>query len=225
MSKLTELNENGYFEQPDVLSGRECDRLVAEIASVTSSGAGTRNLLSLPWCVGLAKSLKRHPLLSSALGGGSVAVQCTLFAKSPFTNWSVTPHQDLSIPVASKINTPRCSGWSEKEGSIFTQPPVGVLNTCIAVRLHVDACGTEAGPLTVAPGSHKFGRLRSSAVAQLFASQARHVCIIPRGGALVLRPLLVHASPKAVASVNRRVLHFLFGPATLPFGLQWAYAV
>jgi hypothetical protein len=225
MSEIAQLDEYGFFEQPNVLSGSDCDHLATEIMSVTSSGAGTRNLLSLPWCNALAKSLKRHPSLSPFVSVGCVAVQCTLFAKTPGTNWSVMPHQDLSIPVASKVDTPHCSGWSEKEGSLFTQPPVAVLNACVAVRLHVDACGPEAGPLVVAPGSHKLGRLPSPAVAQLFASQGRHVCAVPRGGALVLRPLLAHASSKAVASVNRRVLHFLFGPVRLPFGLQWAYAV
>ena len=30
---------------------------------------------------------------------------------------------------------------------------------------------------------------------------------------------------KAVAAVNRRVLHFLFGPPSLPLGLRWAHAV
>lgn len=224
MNEIALLNEYGFFEKPNVLSGADCDDLAAKIATIPSSGAGTRNLLSLPWCNALAKSLRNNPLLSPALSAGCVAVQCTLFAKTPGTNWSVTPHQDLGIPVAAKVDAPSCSGWSEKEGSLFTQPPVAVLDACVVVRLHVDACGPEAGPLVVTPGSHKLGRLPGSAVARLFSSQVRHVCTVPRGGALVLRPLLVHASSKATASVNRRVLHFLFGPANLPLGLQWAHA-
>lgn len=39
---------------------------------------------------------------------------------------------------------------------------------------------------------------------------------------LVMRPLLLHASSQAQGTGRRRVLHGLFGPRTLPFGLQWA---
>ena len=220
---MIELETHGYFVQPDVLSSTECDRLAGEVESTGTTGAGTRNLLERPWCKALALALKRHCLLPHILPG-AVAVQCSLFAKSKGTNWSVTPHQDISIPVASKVDTPYCSGWSEKEGGLFTQPPEDVLNSLIAVRLHLDPFSQDAGPLLVAPGSHRLGRLPSSRAAQSFASRSQ-VCMVHRGGALVMRPLLVHASCKVAASVNRRVLHFLFGPASLPFGLQWANAV
>ena len=215
----------GFFVQPNVLPPADCNRIARELESTPTTGAGTRNLLPQPWCAALARMLKAHRALSHALPAGCVAVQCTLFAKSKSTNWSVIPHQDLSIPVASKVDDPSCAGWSEKEGFLFTQPPAEVLNTLVAVRVHLDACNSEAGPLVVSPGSHHLGRLPNSAAAQLFASQPHQVCTVSRGGALVMRPLLLHASSKAIASANRRVLHFLFGPSTLPFGLQWANAV
>lgn len=225
MSNAAQFEKDGFFVQPGVLSDLDCDRIVAELAVEAPSGVGTRNMLALPWCAALAKLLGQHPRLSAFVRARSVAVQCTLFAKSPDANWSVTPHQDLSIPVAFKVDATCCSGWSEKEGEIFTQPSVSVLDMCIAIRLHLDECGPEAGPLTVAPGSHKLGRLPNSAVPQLFASRAHNVCTVPRGGALLMRPLLIHASSKAAAPVNRRVLHFLYGPPTLPLGLEWAHAV
>jgi hypothetical protein len=42
---------------------------------------------------------------------------------------------------------------------------------------------------------------------------------------LVMRPLLLHASSKATSLTPRRVLHFLFGPPSLPLGLEWQWAV
>jgi hypothetical protein len=42
---------------------------------------------------------------------------------------------------------------------------------------------------------------------------------------LVLKPLLLHASSKASMPSQRRVLHFVFGPPVLPFGLEWPQAV
>jgi hypothetical protein len=44
---------------------------------------------------------------------------------------------------------------------------------------------------------------------------------VPRGGAMVMKPLLLHASSKASISGMRRVLHFVFGAAELPGGLRW----
>jgi hypothetical protein len=51
------------------------------------------------------------------------------------------------------------------------------------------------------------------------------VLLVPQGGALVMKPLLLHASPKATGATPRRVLHFVFGPLKLPLGLEWRDAV
>jgi hypothetical protein len=40
-----------------------------------------------------------------------------------------------------------------------------------------------------------------------------------------MRPLALHASSKATGTSRRRVLHFVFGSAGLPYGLQWEHAV
>ncbi len=45
-----------------------------------------------------------------------------------------------------------------------------------------------------------------------------------RDGVAVI-PQVLHASSKATGSGLRRVLHFVFGPASLPYGLQWALSV
>ena len=44
------------------------------------------------------------------------------------------------------------------------------------------------------------------------------------GFAMLMRPLLLHASSKARGASRRRVLHFLFGPRQLRLGLAWAKA-
>ena len=43
---------------------------------------------------------------------------------------------------------------------------------------------------------------------------------VPRGGAMLMRPLLLHASSKILAHTPRRVLHFVFAPAIPPDGLR-----
>lgn len=71
------------------------------------------------------------------------------------------------------------------------------------------------------PGCHAFGRLDAAAAERLRKEQGEVAVPVSRGGALVMRPLLLHASSKATVSVSRRVLHFVFGPRSLPFGLEW----
>jgi len=71
----------------------------------------------------------------------------------------VSLHQDLSIPVKERVVSNEFSGWSEKEGCVFVQPPVSVLESLVAVRVHLDHGGAESGALRVVPGSHRFWAL------------------------------------------------------------------
>jgi ectoine hydroxylase-related dioxygenase (phytanoyl-CoA dioxygenase family) len=144
-----------------------------------------------------------------------------LFKKSPAKNWLVSLHQDLSIPVAERVSSAHCTGWSEKEGEVFVQPPVAVLKEVLAVRVHLDDCDERNGALRVVPGSHRLGRLTPSQAIQARDTVGELTVPVPRGGAMILRPLLLHASSKSVIDSPRRVLHFVFGPRNLPEGLRW----
>lgn len=145
--------------------------------------------------------------------------------KSPDHNWLVSIHQDLSIPVAERVQSSACTGWSEKEGEVFVQPPVRVLETVLAVRLHLDDCDESNGALRVVPGSHRFGRISSAKASQLRDRLGEETVRVLKGRAMLMRPLLLHASSKVVSDAPRRVLHFVFGPRSLPEGLRWRAAV
>ena len=154
-----------------------------------------------------------------------MAVQCTLFDKSPTKNWLVAFHQDLSIPVSSRVNSPECSGWSEKAGHLYVQPPVSVLERLVAVRVHIDNSPAQSGALRVVPYSHMEGRIDPNRAEALRQHHGETVVPVAQGGVLVMRPLLLHASSKATSLTPRRVLHFVFGPPSLPLGLEWRWAV
>ena len=81
----------------------------------------------------------------------------------------------------------------------------------LAVRVHVEHCSPEGGPLRVVPGSHEFGRVEP-AQAALVGRRAGVAISAERGDALVMRLLLLHASSKSSGCSLRRVLHFDFGP-------------
>lgn len=219
------LDEAGFAEVPGVLAADQCAELVSALDSAGSGRAGSRNLLDVPACQRLAVAFKAHAQVRPVLPPEAVAVQCTFFDKSAGNNWLVALHQDLSIPVQERVPHPDCSGWSEKEGVLYVQPPLAVLESLVAVRAHLDDCGPANGPLSVVPGSHRHGRLSAKAAKALRAQRGAFECVARRGDVLAMRPLLLHSSPKAQAPGTRRVLHFLFGPSELPCGLKWHRAV
>jgi ectoine hydroxylase-related dioxygenase (phytanoyl-CoA dioxygenase family) len=218
LSYSGQLSDAGYSVMPELIGHDDiCDL----IHNLPVSGAGMRRILDTPWCATLAGRIARDQRISGVLPESPVAVQCTLFSKSTEANWLVPLHQDLSIPVAERVNSEQCSGWSEKEGELFMQPPVCVLEQLLTIRLHLEDCDEQNGALRVVPGSHRLGRLNSSESHQERAQQGTVVVSVPSGGAMLMRPLLLHASSKANVDRPRRVLHFVFGPQHLPAGLRW----
>jgi len=218
---VASLDRQGFALVPHLLDGSECDAMAHRLARAQAGRAGTRALLSQPWCRDLANHLSGHAALAGLLPPELVAAQCTYFEKSASRNWLVPVHQDLGIPVAERVPHPQLRGWSQKEGVLHVQAPAELLQRLVAVRLHVDDCSAADGPLRVIPGSHLQGPLDESAVAALRQAAGEVVCVAPRGSALVMRPLLLHASSKASGTSLRRVLHVLFGPRELPLGLRW----
>ncbi len=207
-----EFSTNGFVILDEAISLSELETALERINSINFRKAGTRNVLSFPWCQNIARSLKMNPAITPLLPCGAVAVQCTYFEKSVDQNWLVALHRDYSIPVKARISAKDWSGWSEKEGCVYGRPPEFVLESLVAIRVHLDENTQKNGPLQAIPGSH---RSESS-------SAPRVACLVKERGALVMRPKLLHASSKLTEG-TRRVLHFLYGPARLPNGAEWAH--
>jgi hypothetical protein len=90
----------------------------------------------------------------------------------------------------------------------------------VAVKRRVDAPGF--GPwLRVVPGSHRGGRLGPEATRHWLERVAPVACPVPVGGALVMRPLILHASSASNAPGHRRVVHIEYAADPLPFGVEW----
>lgn len=195
---------------------------MARISLSQGAVGGSRCLLDQPWCAELAQRLREHPQIALLLPPEMVAVQCTYFEKSRDRNWLVTVHQDLSIPVAARIASEAWRGWSFKEGCLFAQPPLAVLQSLLALRLHLDPCGPEDGALRFVPASHELGVLSEVAAIQQRDLRGEVLCPAQPGDVIAMKPLTLHASSKSRGGSRRRVLHFLFGPRALPDGARWA---
>ena len=214
---------DGFSIIENCFSRPECDSIILHLDSIT--GAGSRCVLNKGWCQALASAIRNRVAKSIPELGRMVAVQCTFFNKSPTINWLVAYHQDRSIPVAAFVSASDWSGWSQKEGMTFIHGPDELLDQMIAVRLHVDDCTADNGPLRVIPGSHRAGTMSSEMIVAQCESLEEEELLVNKGGVITMCPLLIHASSKSLTIENRRVLHFLFGPVELPAGLEWRLAV
>jgi ectoine hydroxylase-related dioxygenase (phytanoyl-CoA dioxygenase family) len=99
------------------------------------------------------------------------------------------------------------------------QPPVAVLENMCTIRIHLDDCDAGNGALKVVAGTHRQGVLPPAALPALIP--AATVCAVPAGGAMLMRPLLLHASNRSTSPRPRRVVHLEFASAELPSGLRW----
>ena len=132
-----------------------------------------------------------HPVLTGIarrLAGGSVSMtRLQAFEKSPQANWFVPWHQD------------RAEDGHER--------PLAHLENTVALRVHLDACGEDNGPLEVIAGTHTRGRLEAAAIAPIVAAATAMLCLTERGDILAMRPLLLHRSQRAKVAAHRRVIH------------------
>jgi hypothetical protein len=64
-------------------------------------------------------------------------------------------------------------------------------------------------------------RRRAATVVDL-TWRTEFACTLPRGGVLLMRPLLLHASSPSAMPAHRRVIHIEYATGELPAGLTWA---
>jgi hypothetical protein len=185
--------------------------------------AGTRQLHQrVPAVAAFLRSFEMKKLIQELMPG-AFPVRSILFDKTPETNWRVTWHQDLSVCVKKRHDVPGFTAWSVKEGVHHVQPPTALLERMLTVRLHLDDCGEDNGPLRVIPGSHRHGRLTAEAIEAWRNKGPTEMCVVPRGGAVIMKPLLLHSSSPATQPSHRRVLHVEFASESLPQPLEWIW--
>lgn len=182
---------------------------------------GIRNLLHFSRMLDLAGSLAVCDAVTTILGSNARPVRGILFDKTEGANWKVPWHQDVTIAVNQRIEAAGYGPWSTKAGVLHVQPPVSVLKRMISVRLHLDDCPEENGALRVIPGSHAGGKLEERLIQQLAERSEAVTCAMQRGGLLLMRPLLLHASSTSNVPGHRRVVHFDYAAAELPAGMGW----
>jgi ectoine hydroxylase-related dioxygenase (phytanoyl-CoA dioxygenase family) len=199
--------DQGFRVVSDVLTVIEVTSLRRSLEGMPRSRAGVRNILGHPPVRKVAEDPRLIKLAEEFLGYPAFPFKATLFDKSQASNWLVTWHQDLALPIRTQVQAPGWGPWTAKGGQLHALAPADVLARVAALRIHLDASTTENGPLRVLPGTHQEGRLSSERVAELASKVTSIECLAPAGGVVMMWPLLLHASSKSVADLPRRVLH------------------
>jgi ectoine hydroxylase-related dioxygenase (phytanoyl-CoA dioxygenase family) len=218
--------DHGYSIESPVLFAGECDALLGTLEKATRTGrAGMRHLMSHRAVRELANDERLLRIARLALGGAAVPFRATFFAKSQEANWLIPWHQDTALPLAARFDDPQWVSWSLKAGVFYAHAPAWALSRIVALRVHLDASTRENGPLRVVERSHLIGVLTDQSVSDHVAKHRQTTCLVPRGGVLVMRPLLIHSSSKAKTGEPRRVIHIEYAYSLdLKAGLRLAIA-
>ena len=182
-------------------------------AALARTRAGSRHVLGVPVVQEISSDPRMLALAAAYLGPAAVPYRATLFDKSTASNWLVVWHQDLALPLTERTADPAWGPWSTKAGLLYAIAPARALERVVALRVHLDDSTASNGPLRVLPSTHERGVLNDAEVQRLASTIAAVECVCPAGGVVAMRPLLVHASSKAVAEQPRRVLHIEYAPS------------
>lgn len=223
------IDRDGFTTVADVLTSADIAALAAtvaepDVASIERAGSvfGGRNLLTSPIVREIARGDKLIRLLAPHIANPR-PVRALFLDKTPAANWPVLWHQDLTIAVDRRHDIEGWGPWSVKAGVVHVEPPPSILERMLTIRLHLDDSHANNGPLRVLPGTHRLGRLKRDQIADLRREIAEAICVAAAGAALLVRPLLLHASSPATKPSRRRVIQIEYAPAdSLPPPLRWA---
>jgi len=218
------LAEDGFASVKGLLTSSQITELIAHVearALAEEGRGGVRNLLDDRIFRALADSAAIRSVITPVLGEEAFAVRGILFDKTDSANWKVPWHQDVTIAVEERAEAPGYGPWSIKADVVHVQPPAGVLERMLSVRLHLDDCPMTNGALRVLPGTHRQGKLEQQRIDALVAETAPYTCEAEAGDALLLRPLLLHASSASTTPHHRRVIHFDYANIRLAEGIRW----
>lgn len=204
-----QLNEQGFAVVPGALPQQVVTEFLEALQQipVRRTRAGARHVLAYPVVADLARREQLTGMAREILGASAFPFRATLFDKSPEANWLITWHQDTALPMREWRNDPDWGPWSAKDNVLYAHAPARALVHVLALRVHLDDCTSQNGPLRVLPSTHTLGVLTDDRIRQLASEISPVECVAPQGSVVAMRPLLLHASSKSKSDSPRRVLH------------------
>ena len=226
---LNHFDTNGFAIIENIYSNEEITKLHSIIESTDASAETFRKSANL---FAIRQFLKEIPEtlpfifndklidIVNALGENYFSVKSIYFDKPGESNWFVAYHQDLTISVDKKTQTEGFGPWTVKQNQFAVQPPIDILENIFTIRIHLDNTDEDNGALKVIPQSHKKQIYRPETIDWNIESEVS--CNVPKGGIMLMKPLLLHSSGRTVNDSRRRVIHIEFSNIELPENLEWS---
>lgn len=212
------LDPDGARLYPAAFAPDQISALENALGPLPADRPGTR-LKPIPGLAGLVQPATA--IAASILGPAASPVRAILFDKSPARNWALGWHQDRTIAVRARVDTPGFADWTVKHGIPHVVPPFEILARMLTLRIHLDPVGPDNAPLMIVPGSHRLGRIAEGDIAGIVARLGEASCPAGRGDLWLYATPILHASARAARPARRRVLQLLYSADDLPGGLEW----
>jgi ectoine hydroxylase-related dioxygenase (phytanoyl-CoA dioxygenase family) len=227
---LQHFTENGFAVLENIYTEAEVAQLLTLIEQVDTSRDTFRKskdlfairqfLKEIPETHSLIFNQNLKTLIQNWFGNDYFVVKSIYFDKPQNSNWYVVWHQDLTISVDRKAETVHFHGWTTKQNQFSVQPPLEILENIFTIRIHLDDTDSENGALKVVPASHLNGICLADEIEKQKINET--ICDVPKGGVMLMKPLLLHSSGKTQNSSQRRVIHIEFSNKILPAPVEWA---
>jgi len=203
------------------LSVSEVAEVLTRLSHLPQDAAGVR----LDSAHGLGDLLSAEgsvcEIAAHVLGKPAWPVRAVMFDKTEANNWGLAWHQDRTVVVRDRIDTPGYGPWSTKAGLIHVAPPFHVLAGMATLRVHLDGVDDDNAPLLIAPGSHRLGRVAEADVPRVVERQGVFNCGAEAGDVWAYATPILHASKAAVRPRRRRVLQIDYAAEPLDGALEW----
>ncbi|MCD0470836.1 phytanoyl-CoA dioxygenase family protein [Flavobacterium sp. JAS] len=233
MNYSNEINSEGFAIIDNVYSENEIEKLISLIENVTENSNENTTFRKSQDLFAIRQFHKEIPdtlpfifnqnlkdVIESTFGKGYFITKSIYFDKPEKSNWFVAYHQDLTISVDKKIEIENFENWTVKQNQFAVQPPKEILENNFTIRIHIDKTTKDNGALKVINNSHSKGILRIENLG--IENEKETICEVEKGGIMIMKPLLFHASNKTTNNERRRVIHIEFSKQELPNGLQWS---
>lgn len=224
-----ELEENGYSVLIDLYSDNEISQILTCLENAEQnedSFLKTKDLFAirqliknLPELIYILFNTKLKKIITTLSDDEYFVTKAIYFDKPSESNWFVAYHQDLTISVDQKADLDNYINWTFKKGQHGVQPPIKILQDTITIRIHLDYTDKNNGALKVIPKSHLRGIIRADS--KDWNVENEFTCEIPKGGAMLMKPLTLHASSRTTNGEKRRVIHLELNKNKLTEPLNW----
>jgi len=233
MKHIAEINSKGFTIINDIYSENEIGKLISLIENSTENKSKNATFRKSQDLFAIRQFHKEIPetlpyifnenlkvIVESNFGKGYFITKSIYFDKPEKSNWFVAYHQDLTISVNKKTETANFENWTVKQNQFAVQPPKEILEDNFTIRIHLDKTTKDNGALKVINNSHSKGILRIENMD--FEKEKETMCEVEKGGIMIMKPLLFHASNKTTNNERRRVIHIELSKQQLPEDLEWS---